>query len=46
MIQNLKNIFSQKQDYTSGQSNRKPSKIMNFDKFSKEDFNKVTKVKQ
>jgi hypothetical protein len=46
MIQGLKNIFSQKQDYTAGQGNNKPSKIMNFDSFSKGDLNKVTKVKQ
>ena len=45
LLQGLKNIFSQKQDYTSGQGDSKPSKIMNFDKFSKEDLNKVTKVK-
>lgn len=45
LLQGLKNIFSQKQDYTSGQGESKPSKIMNFDKFSKEDLNKVTKVK-
>jgi hypothetical protein len=46
MIQGLKNIFSQKQDYTAGQGGSKPSKIMNFDSFSKEDLNKVTKVKE
>ena len=46
LIQGLKNIFSQRQDYTSGQGAAKPSKIMNFDNFSKDDLNKVTKVKQ
>ena len=46
MIQGLKNIFSQKQDYTAGQGNSKPSKIMNFDNFSKDDLNKVTRVKE
>jgi len=46
MIQGLKNIFSQKQDYTSGQGKSKSGKIMNFDSFSKDDLNKVTKVKQ
>jgi hypothetical protein len=46
LIQGLKNIFSQRQDYTSGQGSAKPSKIMNFDNFSKDDLNKVTKVKQ
>lgn len=43
MIQGLKNIFSNKQDYTAGQSS---GKIMNFDKFAKTDLNKVTRVKQ
>lgn len=46
ILQGLKNIFSQKQDYTSGQGKSKPGKIMNFDSFSKDDLNKVTKVKQ
>jgi len=44
MIQGLKNIFSQKQDYTSGQGKSKPSKIMNFSNFSKDSINKPTKV--
>jgi len=42
LVQGLKNIFSNKQDYTAGQSS---GKIMNFDKFSKDEFNKVTRVK-
>jgi len=45
MIQGLKNIFSQKQDYTAGQGQPKPSKVMNFDNFSKASINKPTKVK-
>ena len=45
IIQGLKNIFSQKQDYTAGQGGSKPSKIMNFNNFSKGEVNKVTKVK-
>lgn len=44
IIQGLKNIFSQKQDYTSGEGEPKKSKIMNFDNFEKEQLNKVTKV--
>lgn len=43
LTQGLKNIFSNKQDFTAGQSS---GKIMNFDKFSKDQINKVTKVKQ
>jgi len=45
MIQGLKNIFSQKQDYTAKQGEVKPSRVMNFDSFSKGELNKVTKVK-
>lgn len=45
MIQGLKNIFSQKQDYTAGQGKPKSSKVMNFDNFSKSNINKPTKVK-
>lgn len=43
LLQGLKNVFSNKQDYTAGKST---GKIMNFDKFSKDDLNKVTRVKQ
>jgi hypothetical protein len=46
ILQGLKDIFANRQDYTAGQGGSKPSKIMNFDNFSKEDINKVTKVKQ
>lgn len=46
IIQGLKNIFSQKQDYTASQGKSRPSKIMNFNNFSKEELNKVTKVKE
>jgi hypothetical protein len=41
ILQNLKNIFSKKQDYTTDQGVSKPSKIMNFDSFSKGDLNKL-----
>lgn len=44
MIQGLKNVFANKQDWTHGQSNAKPSKIASFDNFEKELMTKVTKV--
>lgn len=46
IIQGLKNIFANKQDFTSGEGEVKKSKVMNFDNFSKQQFNKVTKVTQ
>lgn len=46
IIKNLKNIFANKQDFTSGQGQGKKSKVMNFDSFSKDQLNKVTKVDQ
>lgn len=46
IIQGLKNIFANKQDYTAGQGNVKKSNIMNFDKFSKDQFSQVTRLKQ
>jgi len=46
ILRGLKNTFSQKQDYTSGQGKVKKSNIMNFDNFAKDQFTKVTKVKQ
>jgi hypothetical protein len=45
LLSGLKNVFSQKQDYTAKQGSTKSSKIMDFDKFSKEDLMRVTKVK-
>jgi len=45
ILRDLKNIFSQKQDYTANQGGTKSKKIMNFDKFSKDDLMKVTRVK-
>ena len=45
MIQGLKNIFSQKQDYTANQGKTKTQKIMNFDKFTTDSINKPTKIK-
>lgn len=46
IIQGLKNIFSQKQDYTSNQSGVKKTRVLDFDQFSKEKLSKVTKVEQ
>lgn len=46
ILRGLKDIFSQKQDFTSGQGGIKKSKVMNFDQFDKENLSKVTKVKQ
>jgi hypothetical protein len=45
ILRGLKNIFSQKQDYTANQGSVKSQKIMDFDKFSKDDLMKVTRVK-
>ena len=45
-IKAFRNALSQKQDYTSGQGERKTPKVMNFNDFSKSDLMKVTKVKQ
>jgi hypothetical protein len=46
ILKGLKNIFSQKQDYTSGEGKVKKQNVMNFNQFSKDQFSKVTKVKQ
>jgi hypothetical protein len=47
LLGGLKNIFSMKQDYTDNQGSSKGhGKIMDFDKFSKDEFSKVTRVKQ
>ena len=46
ILRGLKDTFSMKQDYTAGQGKSKPGKIMNFDSFSKDDLNKVTRVKE
>jgi hypothetical protein len=46
ILRGLKNIFSQKQDYTSNQGSVQKSKVMSFDQFDKEKLSQVTKVKQ
>lgn len=46
VFKNLKNIFANRQDFTANQGNVKKSNIMDFDKFSKDQFSKVTKVSQ
>jgi len=40
----LKNIFAKRQDYTNGEGNvDRPSKVMNFDDFKKNDINQIKK---
>ena len=46
VLANLKSIFANKQDFTAGQGESKPKRVMNFDSFSKDELNKVTKLKQ
>ena len=46
LLAGLKSVFANRQDFTAGQGKDKPKKIMSFDSFSKNDFNKVTHVKQ
>ena len=45
MLSNLKSLIS-RQDFTAGQGSGKPKRLMDFDSFSKDDLNKVTKVKE
>jgi hypothetical protein len=40
----LKQALMSRQDFTAGQGDAKPKKVMNFDSFSKDELNKVTKV--
>jgi hypothetical protein len=46
VLKNLKNIFANRQDFTDNQGEVKKSNIMDFDKFSKDQFSKVTKVEK
>jgi hypothetical protein len=46
ILAGLKSVFSNRQDFTAGQGKEKPSKLMSFDSFSKEELNKVTHNKQ
>ena len=46
VLAGLKSVFANRQDFTAGQGKEKPSKLMNFDSFSKDELSKVTKVKQ
>ncbi len=46
VLAGLKSIFANRQDFMAGQGKDRPSKLMNFDSFSKGDLNKVTKVNQ
>jgi hypothetical protein len=46
-LKTLKNVFAQRQDFTTGSEKPvKSKKVLNFDDFQKNDFNKVTKVKE
>jgi hypothetical protein len=45
MLSNLKSLVS-RQDFTAGQGSDKPKRLMSFDSFSKDELNKVTKVKE
>jgi hypothetical protein len=44
MLSGLKQTLMSRQDFTAGQGDAKPKKLMNFDSFSKDELNKVTKV--
>ena len=46
MLAQLKGALLNRQDFTKGQGEARPKKVMNFDSFSKDDLNKVTKVNQ
>lgn len=46
MLAGLKTAIMNRQDFTAGQGKVKPSKVMNFDNFSKSELNKVTHIKQ
>ncbi len=46
MLAQLKGALLKRQDFTAGQGQSKPKKLMNFDSFSKGELNKVTKVDQ
>lgn len=45
-LKQLKNAFARKQDYTSGEGQPKPKRVMSFDDFQKDSMSKVTKVKE
>lgn len=45
MLAGLKQTIMSRQDFTAGQGDSKPKKLMDFDSFSKGEINKVTKVK-
>lgn len=44
MLSGLKQTLMSRQDFTAGQGDPKPKKVMDFESFSKEDLNKVTKI--
>lgn len=45
-IKELKKTFAKRQDYTSGEGGEKPKRVLNFNDFQKDSFQKVTKLKQ
>ena len=44
MLAGLKQTLMSRQDFTAGQGDAKPKRMMDFDSFSKDELNKVTKV--
>lgn len=46
VLNGLKRNVMSRQDFTAGQGGVKPKKLLNFDSFSKDELNKVTKVNQ
>ena len=44
VLAGLKQTLMSRQDFTAGQGEVKPKRVMDFDSFSKDDLNKVTKV--
>ena len=46
ILAQLKSAVMSRQDFTKGQGESKPKKLMNFDSFSKDELNKVTHNKQ
>lgn len=46
LIAGFKQAIANKQDFTAGQGQAKPKRLLSFDTFSKEELNKVTRVSQ
>ena len=43
VIEELKDVFAKRQDFTAGQAKNGEKKVMNFDDFQKNDINKIKK---